>query len=146
MAKKKIIKRNKASPRRPETIAPRRSKTKAKRAPLMTNTELTHIDPRGQARMVDVSAKNQTERLAIADLLHVPQPAGDAAVAVGVEGVERERYPSVRAGVDFRFVEDGVKRPVHDLWRGPGVGVDEERVCVGFVLALNIAIAQGQLE
>src|SRR5665647_1557930 len=67
MAKKKIIKRNKASPRRPETIAPRRAKTKAKRAPLMTNAELTHIDPRGQARMVDVSAKNMTERLAIAE-------------------------------------------------------------------------------
>jgi cyclic pyranopterin phosphate synthase len=39
----------------------------AKRAPLMTNTELTHIDPRGQARMVDVSAKNATERIAIAE-------------------------------------------------------------------------------
>src|SRR5450830_1053607 len=67
MAKKKIIKRNKASPRRPETIAPRRAKTKAKRAPLMTNAELTHIDPRGQARTADVSAKNMTERLAIAE-------------------------------------------------------------------------------
>ena len=33
----------------------------------MTNAELTHIDPRGQARMVDVSAKNATERLAIAE-------------------------------------------------------------------------------
>src|ERR1039458_1548988 len=54
MGKKKIIKRNKASPRRPETIAPRRAKTKAKRAPLMTNAELTHIDPRGQARMVEI--------------------------------------------------------------------------------------------
>src|SRR5450830_219140 len=49
-----------------KTVA-RRPKTKAKRAPLMTNTELTHIDPRGQARMVDVSAKNMTERLAIAE-------------------------------------------------------------------------------
>src|SRR5665647_1903491 len=44
MAKKKIIKRNKASPRRPETIAPRRAKTKAKRAPLMTKGEID-IDP-----------------------------------------------------------------------------------------------------
>jgi len=33
----------------------------------MTNAELTHIDPRGQARMVDVSAKNATERIAIAE-------------------------------------------------------------------------------
>ena len=67
MAKKKIVKRNKTAPHRPKKIAPRRPKTKAKRAPLMTNAELTHIDPRGQARMVDVSAKNLTERLAIAE-------------------------------------------------------------------------------
>src|SRR5471032_2696799 len=58
-AKKTIVRRKKA--------APRRAKPKAKRAPLMTNTELTHIDQRGQARMVDVSAKNLTERLAIAE-------------------------------------------------------------------------------
>ena len=58
-AKKTNVRRKKA--------APRRAKPKAKRAPLMTNTELTHIDPRGQARMVDVSAKNLTERLAIAE-------------------------------------------------------------------------------
>ena len=67
MAKKKIVKRNKTAPHRPKKIAPQRPKTKAKRAPLMTNAELTHIDPRGQARMVDVSAKNMTERLAIAE-------------------------------------------------------------------------------
>jgi len=30
-------------------------------------TKLTHIDPRGQARMVDVSAKGLTERLAVAE-------------------------------------------------------------------------------
>src|ERR1019366_4684620 len=67
MAKKKIVKRNKTAPHRPKKIAPQHPKTKAKRAPLMTNAELTHIDPRGQARMVDVSAKNMTERLAIAE-------------------------------------------------------------------------------
>ena len=56
---RKLVARRKKAARRP--------KTKAKRAPLMTNAELTHIDPRGQARMVDVSAKNLTERLAIAE-------------------------------------------------------------------------------
>jgi cyclic pyranopterin phosphate synthase len=66
-AKKKIIKRNKSALRLPKKIVPRGAKAKAKRAPLMTNAELTHIDPRGQARMVDVSAKNLTERLAIAE-------------------------------------------------------------------------------
>ncbi|MGC1696340.1 MAG: cyclic pyranopterin monophosphate synthase MoaC [Pseudolabrys sp.] len=45
----------------------RRPKLKAKQTPRLTNTELTHIDPRGQARMVDVSAKDMTERLAIAE-------------------------------------------------------------------------------
>jgi cyclic pyranopterin monophosphate synthase len=58
-SKKPVARRKKAAARRP--------KPKAKRPPLMTNTELTHIDPRGQARMVDVSAKNATERLAIAE-------------------------------------------------------------------------------
>jgi cyclic pyranopterin phosphate synthase len=57
---KKTVARRKKAPSRP-------AKTKAKRAPLMTNAELTHIDPRGQARMVDVSGKSATERLAIAE-------------------------------------------------------------------------------
>jgi cyclic pyranopterin phosphate synthase len=42
-----------------------RPKKKAK--PSYSNTELTHIDARGQARMVDVSAKSATERLAVAE-------------------------------------------------------------------------------
>jgi cyclic pyranopterin phosphate synthase len=48
-------------------IVARRPKTKAKPAPLLANAELTHIDQRGQARMVDVSAKSATERLAVAE-------------------------------------------------------------------------------
>jgi cyclic pyranopterin phosphate synthase len=56
----------KTVPRRKKAAAPR-ARPKAKHAPLMTNAELTHIDPRGQAHMVDVSAKNLTERLAIAE-------------------------------------------------------------------------------
>ena len=52
--------------RRKKPAAPR-AKPKAKRAPLMTNAELTHIDPRGQAHMVDVSGKNATERVAVAE-------------------------------------------------------------------------------
>ena len=49
-----------ASPTKPSTPKP-------KRVPIRSHPELTHIDPRGQARMVDVSAKNATERLAIAE-------------------------------------------------------------------------------
>jgi cyclic pyranopterin phosphate synthase len=44
-------------------VAPRKQKAK----PSLTNAELTHIDARGQARMVDVSAKSATERLAVAE-------------------------------------------------------------------------------
>ncbi len=54
--KKTVARRSKATPR-----------PMAKRPPLMADAELTHIDPRGQARMVDVSAKSLTERLAIAE-------------------------------------------------------------------------------
>lgn len=42
---------------------PARKKAKA----MLGNTELTHIDQRGEARMVDVSAKPQTERFAVAE-------------------------------------------------------------------------------
>jgi cyclic pyranopterin phosphate synthase len=56
--------------RRTKPVA-KRKKTKAKPAPKtasrQTKSGLTHIDPRGQARMVDVSAKNLTERLAVAE-------------------------------------------------------------------------------
>src|SRR3974390_2296782 len=48
------------SPTKPATPKPNR-------VPGRSHAELTHIDPRGQARMVDVSAKNATERLAIAE-------------------------------------------------------------------------------
>jgi cyclic pyranopterin phosphate synthase len=54
----------KKNTRRPKKAKPSKP---AKRAPVMTNAELTHIDQRGQARMVDVSAKDATERLAIGE-------------------------------------------------------------------------------
>jgi cyclic pyranopterin phosphate synthase len=59
--KKPIARRKEPAVRRPKP------KAMPKPTPRLTNTELTHIDPRGQARMVDVSAKNLTERLAIAE-------------------------------------------------------------------------------
>ena len=51
---------------RGKKATPRPAKKKAKR-PLLGDAELTHIDPRGQARMVDVSGKNLTERVAVAE-------------------------------------------------------------------------------
>jgi len=64
-----MVRARKPVARRPKKKAkPSKSAKKVtKRAPLLTDSELTHIDPRGQARMVDVSAKNATERLAIAE-------------------------------------------------------------------------------
>lgn len=54
-----MAKRKKASAARPKKVA--------KRAPLLANAELTHIDQRGQAHMVDVSGKSATERIAVAE-------------------------------------------------------------------------------
>jgi cyclic pyranopterin phosphate synthase len=61
--KKPLARRKKTAIRRPNP----RAKPKANPTSHLTNTGLTHIDPRGQARMVDVSAKNLTERLAVAE-------------------------------------------------------------------------------
>jgi len=48
--------------------APKKTAKKpAKHEPLLANSELTHIDARGQAHMVDVSAKSATERVAVAE-------------------------------------------------------------------------------
>ena len=66
-AQKTVARRRKAAVRPLKKPESRRPNKPVKRPPLITNTELTHIDPRGQARMVDVSAKNATERLAIAE-------------------------------------------------------------------------------
>src|SRR6185437_4982735 len=62
-AKKAVKRAKKPADRRTRPKA----RSKAGLAPRLANTELTHIDPRGQARMVDVSAKNLTERLAVAE-------------------------------------------------------------------------------
>ncbi len=45
--------------------------------------ELTHLDERGQARMVDVSAKDVTQRRAVARALVRMSPATAAAIAAG---------------------------------------------------------------
>ncbi len=45
------------------TVAKRRRKP----SPRLTVDELTHINPRGEARMVDVSGKAATERMAVAE-------------------------------------------------------------------------------
>ncbi len=68
-AKKKKPARRKAPKAKARRPAPRRKKPAAKRAAPTppAQTGLSHIDQRGQARMVDVSAKGLTERVAVAE-------------------------------------------------------------------------------
>jgi cyclic pyranopterin phosphate synthase len=65
--KKPLARRKKTAVSRRMTVAKSKAKPAAKTTPRLTNAGLTHIDTRGQARMVDVSAKNLTERLAVAE-------------------------------------------------------------------------------
>jgi cyclic pyranopterin phosphate synthase len=66
--KSKVARRKKAAARRPSRKTARRRKKAARRARrLATKAGLSHLDQRGQARMVDVSAKGATERQAIAE-------------------------------------------------------------------------------
>ena len=63
---KTVTRRKKPAPRR-KKVSLRGPKKRTKPAPMMADAELTHIDARGEARMVDVSAKSTTERIAIAE-------------------------------------------------------------------------------
>src|ERR1043166_8336626 len=62
-AKKKAARR--ARPSKPPARTKRRSKPRPK--PAAAPSPLNHLDQRGQARMVDVSAKGATERMATAE-------------------------------------------------------------------------------
>ena len=72
--KKTIARRpkKKSAPRRPKKSVVRRARPKTKAKPKTTTapaavSPLTHIDQRGEARMVDVSDKGATERIAVAE-------------------------------------------------------------------------------
>jgi cyclic pyranopterin phosphate synthase len=66
-ARKTVARRSKAAARPAKRSAAPRPRKPPPRPPQPSKTGLSHIDPRGQARMVDVSAKNATERLALAE-------------------------------------------------------------------------------
>jgi cyclic pyranopterin phosphate synthase len=64
--------KKKSATRRPKKSVARRTKAKSKAKPKSailppTASPLTHIDQRGEARMVDVSDKGATERIAVAE-------------------------------------------------------------------------------
>jgi cyclic pyranopterin phosphate synthase len=64
-SKKTAVRRKKPVSRNKARRAPKKAAGRARR--LATKAGLSHIDQRGQARMVDVSAKGATERQAIAE-------------------------------------------------------------------------------
>jgi cyclic pyranopterin phosphate synthase len=64
-ARKKAPRRTKALSRRKTRRVPKKTASRARR--LATTAGLSHLDQRGQARMVDVTAKGATERQAIAE-------------------------------------------------------------------------------
>lgn len=86
------------------------------------------------------------ERFAVTDLLDVAETAGNAPVAVGIEGIEVQRDAGIAPGVDFAPVEDGLDRSVHDLRSRGGIGIDEVMSLVGFIVAFGVAVAQRQLD
>ena len=65
------------------------------------------------------------KRFAVTDLLKVVQPAGNALVAVAVEGVEVDAGTTVHAGVNLGAGQDRVAVGVHDTGSSCGVGVDK---------------------
>ena len=87
--RKKILKRRvktkakaKATPRaKPQ--ARKKTKSTVKRAAASASAKLSHIDRRGHAHMVDVSGKNLTERVAVAEGRVIMQPATLEAVIAG---------------------------------------------------------------
>ena len=106
----------------------------------------------GQKVIVQIGGKivsgrgTATERLPIPDLLNVAQAAGDALVAVGVEGVEVNGHTGVAAGIDLSPVQNGLDGLVHDLGGGGAVGVDEVGTLVRLVIPLGVAVPEGELQ
>ena len=90
--------------------------------------------------------RTTAKRFTVPHFLDVAQAAGDAAIAVGVKGVEVDGHTGVAAGVDLGAVQDGLHGAVHDLGRGGAVGVDEVGALVGFIVPLQITIPQGELQ
>ena len=72
--------------------------------------------------------------------------AADAAVAVGVEGVEVDGHSGVAAGIHLGAVEDRLDAAIHDLGCRGAVGVHEEAVLVGFIVTLGIAVTERELQ
>lgn len=121
---------------------------------------LTHLDAQGQARMVDVSAKAETARTAVAGARVVMRPETLAAIRAGdapkgdVLGTARvagilaakkthELIPLCHplllshVAVDFEYVEDGIEIRATVRCQGQ-TGVEMEALTAATVAALTI--------
>ncbi|HWI51518.1 MAG TPA: cyclic pyranopterin monophosphate synthase MoaC [Symbiobacteriaceae bacterium] len=124
--------------------------------------ELTHIDEHGRARMVDVGAKHDTERVAIARCEVAMQPAtlaliqsggvakGDVIGVARVAGIMAAKktgdliplchpLPVTSASVDFAFDEAGSRVLIESRVATVGkTGVEMEALTACSVAALTI--------
>ncbi len=124
--------------------------------------ELTHLDPRGNARMVDVGAKQETERVAIAraevrmrpETLALIQsggvPKGDVIGVARVAGIMAAKrtgeliplchpLPITQASVDFAFDEAGGRVLIESRVSTVGrTGVEMEALTACSMAALTI--------
>jgi cyclic pyranopterin phosphate synthase len=125
-------------------------------------SKLTHLDEHGAARMVDVSAKDQTEREASAEALvrlseeafaaiaSSEAPKGDVLATARVAGIMAAKKTAeliplchplalTKAGIDFELIE--AERSVHILatvkTTGP-TGVEMEALTAASIAALTI--------
>jgi cyclic pyranopterin monophosphate synthase len=128
----------------------------------MTKSELSHIDSAGNARMVDVSVKTDTLRVAIATGAIRMQPAtfqliqtqalpkGDVLTVARVAGIQAAKrtaeliplcHPLAIRGVDVAFVLDdtlpGVRATATVRTVGP-TGVEMEAMCAVSVALLTV--------
>ena len=122
---------------------------------------LTHIDDDGAARMVDVSGKDVTERVAtaaatvamqpatLAEILAGETPKGDVFAVARVAGIQAAKrtseliplchpLPLARASVEFEAIDEGRLRIVAFCKVNARTGVEMEALTAASVAALTV--------
>ena len=85
--------------------------------------------------------------LAILPELNIGEPRRNAAIAVGIEGIDVDGSANVAAGINDQRIGDLHLPSIHDTRLFLTGGVDEVAVLVGrIVRAIHVAIAQRQLQ
>src|SRR5690349_15651049 len=108
----------------------------------MTDNKLTHIDADGRARMVDVSDKASTKRIAVAEgrvvmsrealeLARSKGGKGDVRAAAEIAGVMAAKKTSDRTPMCHPLQIANAKVRVDELGDGSGLGVVAEVATTG---------------